>query len=53
MREKEYILNEVGKALDIQFELYSWENMIDDLSLTPEEKVWAKEHICYRAYLLN
>ena len=33
--DKDYILNRVGKALDIQFETYSWSEMIDDCDLTP------------------
>lgn len=50
--DKEHILNQVGKALDAQFEMYTWDKMIDDADLTDEEKVWAKENVCYRAYIL-
>lgn len=46
------ILNIVGKGLDRQFELYSWENMINDLDLTVEEKKWAKKHLCYKVYVI-
>jgi hypothetical protein len=53
MRDKEFILNEIGKALDWQFSNYSWWQMIDDTDLTKEEKEWAKEHISYKAYIFN
>ena len=49
--EKDYILNRVGKALDCQFEIYTWFDMLNDCDFTPEELVWAKEHTCYRAYI--
>jgi hypothetical protein len=49
--DKEYILDRVGKALDGQFEMYSWEDMLEDCDLTPEELAWAKEHIGYMAYI--
>jgi hypothetical protein len=52
MKPKDYILERVGKALDYQFEIYSWDNMINDIDdLTEEEKQWAKEHISYKAYI--
>lgn len=50
MIDKDYILNRVSKALDCQFEIYSWKQMIGDCDLTEEEEKWAKEHIGYRAY---
>lgn len=51
MVNEDYILQRVSKALDIQFEGYSWETMIDDCGLTPKETKWAKEHISYKAYI--
>ena len=54
--DKEYILNRIGKALDCQFEMYSWEQMIDDAlegEATPEQIKWAKENICYKAYIFG
>lgn len=48
---KDYVLNRVAKALDSQFELYSWFDMLDDCDLTKEELKYAKEHIGYRAYI--
>ena len=51
--KRDHLLNRVGKALDVQFEMYSWENMIDDIpDLTDEDKKWVKENICYKAYIL-
>ena len=50
---KAHILNQVGQALDCQFQSYTWEDMIDDIdNLTKEEKEFAKENICYKAYIL-
>lgn len=46
--DKTFILNRVAKALDSQFELYSWAKMIDDCDLTPEQAAWAKEHTSYK-----
>ena len=51
--DKEYILNRVGKALDYQFETYSWYDMLNDCELTPEELEWAKEHTSYKAYIVE
>ncbi len=49
---KAYILRQVSKALEYQFETYSWENMINDIQdLTLEEKRWAKDHTSYKAYI--
>lgn len=53
---KQYILNRVGKGLDYQFEIYSWFQMINDVlkeDFTEEEIKWAKENICYKAYIFN
>ncbi len=51
------ILQAVAKALDWQFEGYSWDNMIDDVleldSFTAREIAWAKENISYKAYILK
>ena len=49
----EYILNRVNKALDTQFEIYTWEDMLNDCDLTKEEKQWAKENISYKAYIIG
>ena len=48
--DKDYILNQVSRSLDNQFEIYSWKKMIEDSDLTKEEMEWAKKHIRYRAY---
>jgi len=50
---KDYVLNRVGKALDCQFEAYTWEDMLEDCDLTYEELKWAKEHIGYMAYIMK
>ncbi len=39
------VLYRVSKALNLQFETYTWENMIDDCDLTPAEAKWAKKNI--------
>jgi hypothetical protein len=40
------VRDEVMDAMMAQFEMYSWDTMIDDIDhLTPEEKAWAKEHL--------
>ena len=49
----EYILNIVNDGLVAQFEVYTWEQMIDDLELTETQKAWAKENIDYKAYILK
>jgi len=51
--DKEFILNRVGKALDCQFETYTWEDMLNDCDLTQEELEWAKENIGYKAYIIG
>lgn len=53
MIDKAYILSRVAKALDAQFEIYSWYDMLNDCDLTPEELEWAKEHISYKAYIID
>ena len=48
---EERILDVVSRALDYQFEIYRWEQMIDDVmdgDFTEEEIQWAKEHIIYK-----
>lgn len=50
MRDKQEILKIVKEVFNIQFEMYTWEDMIDDIAdvdLTSEEKAWAKENISY------
>jgi hypothetical protein len=51
--EQASILRIVQKGLEIQFDIYSWDNMIDDLELTKEEAYWAKKNISYKAYILG
>ena len=51
--DRESILNKVGKALDYQFETYTWEDMLKDCELTPEEFEWARENISYKAYIIG
>jgi len=52
MKTQSRILELVGKALNYQFETYSWEKMIDDTTgLTKREKEWAKKNIDYKAYI--
>ena len=51
--DKDYVLNRVTKAVECQFEMYSWEDMLNDCELTPEELEYAKEHISYKAYITD
>jgi hypothetical protein len=53
--DKDYVLQRVAKSLDIQFELYSWEKMLEDTFLPneKEELKYAKEHIGYKAYITD
>jgi hypothetical protein len=53
--DKDYVLQRIGKSLDIQFELYSWEKMLEDTFLPNEKKElkYAKEHIGYKAYITD
>ena len=53
MIDKDYILSRVSKGLECQFEIYSWDNMIDDLDLTKKEKEFAKNNIGYKAYIIE
>ena len=46
---QQQILQKIDEGIGLQFSVYSWENMIDDLRLTPAEKKWAKVHTTYRA----
>jgi hypothetical protein len=49
---KQEILRQVNKALEFQFETYSWANMINDIpDLTAEERKWAEENTGYSAYI--
>ena len=48
MIDTEKVKSAVEKGLVAQFEMYSWENMIDDCDLSEEEAKWAKEHLDYR-----
>jgi hypothetical protein len=49
---KQEILRQVNKALEFQFETYSWANMINDIpDLTVEERKWAEENTGYSAYI--
>lgn len=51
--DEDYVINIVTKALDYQFEIYSWSHMIDDCDLTNAEKDWAKEHLSYKLEILK
>ena len=53
MVDKDYVLERVKKALECQFESYSWEEMLDDCELTKEELKFAEEHIGYKAYIID
>lgn len=44
----ENIKRVVSNAMCAQFEMYSWENMIDDCDLTEKEAKWANEHLSYK-----
>ena len=49
---KQEILRQINKALEFQFETYSWADMISDIpDLTPEEVKWASENTGYNAYI--
>lgn len=49
MINQEKITQRISNALDSQFEIYSWEDMINDCDdLTPEEKIWAKNNLSYK-----
>lgn len=48
MKDKEEIKCLVSTALDAQFEMYSFCDMIEDIDvLTKEEKEWAKNNLTY------
>ncbi len=42
--DREKTIRALTEALGIQFDMYSWEDIIGDLDLTDEEKKWAKEN---------
>ena len=46
--DEKFIESRVAKALESQFEIYSWEDMIDDCLLTEEEEAWAKHNLSYK-----
>lgn len=46
--DEDYVKQRVAKSLEIQFEFYSWEQMIDDSNLTKEQADWAKENLTYQ-----
>jgi len=49
---KREILRQVNKALEAQFETYSWQDMMNDIpDLSPEERKWAAENTGYKAYI--
>lgn len=49
---KQEILRQINKALEYQFETYSWFDMIKDIpDLTEEERKWASENTGYSAYI--
>ena len=40
------VKTKVQRALDAQFELYTWDKMIEDIEdLSYEEKIYAKEYL--------
>lgn len=41
------VRRQIRKALDAQFELYSFEKMVNDCELTDKEKMWAVKHLTY------
>ena len=41
------VRRQLQKALDAQFEAYSFEKMVNDCELSDEEKKWAVEHLTY------
>ena len=53
--DKLILLAEVKRALSVQFEGYSWDNMIDDalIDYSKEEIKWAKENIIYDAKIIK
>jgi len=48
-----HLIERIGKAVDSMFEIYSWEQMIDDCDLTPEEKEYAKQNLSYKVVNFN
>lgn len=53
---KQEILRQVNKALEWQFETYTWADMINDcmdngLGFTKAEIEWAKNNTGYKAYI--
>lgn len=51
MKNKKEILRLINQALEAQFDIYTWANMINDIdTLTIEEKDWAQNHTSYKAY---
>lgn len=41
------VKRQIRKALDAQFEAYSFEKMVNDCHLSDKEKKWAVEHLTY------
>ena len=41
------VKRQIQKALDAQFEVYSFERLVNDCNLTSKEKKWAVEHLTY------
>ncbi len=41
------VRRQIRKALDAQFEAYSFEKMVNDCDLSEKEKQWAVEHLTY------
>jgi len=49
---KQEILRQINKALEAQFEIYSWAHMIEDIpELDVNERIWAKNNTGYKAYV--
>jgi len=51
--DKHHVLRRINKALQYQFQSYSWNDMLNDCVLTPEELNWARENVDYKAYIIG
>ncbi len=50
--DKEHILYLMNKALETQLEIYSPDDMVDDIDdLTDKDKRWALDNIGFRAFI--
>lgn len=44
-RDKDYIKSIINDKLPSMFEMFTWEDFINELGLTKKETTWAKEHL--------